>query len=281
MRRALVIALAACGSAPAPVANRSTPGMQVAPVSACPQFSISDGKVWKHVAFPQCPPVPFEIDFGCGDRCPRPCRYTETYEDSSEAYWVSWDARGRWVGTRPVDTVDLTKFSTIPTYDGERLTEVLISNGYGEGATYLKYDARGRLVGVDDVVHLEYGADGRIARYIGGNEIVDLAYDAAGRLVRQSDATRGIVHAYHYDAEGYLIRDDEAGGATEQFEYDAQHRRVRAIERWPPASPGLLLAEERFRYDARGRLVEVISRSATADRVDPDLSVRYDYDCER
>jgi YD repeat-containing protein len=283
MWRLIAVVLVACGSAPPPppIANRSTPEIErVAPVSACPQWFISNTASWKHIAFPQCAPEPFTHEHGCGEACPRPCRVSGPPAVIPLSA-VSYDARGRWVRTAPVN--DEMAAVTEAVYDGDRLVAVTFASGYADGKTTFSYDARGRLTGIDDHTRLEYDRDGRVVRYVASGEIVELAYDGAGRLVRQIDRQREIVHTYHYDGEGYLVRADDDGGvggrAVATYHYDAQRRLVRWAKVWPPESPGLKAAEDEFSYDPQGRLVRVASRVTTEDGTDEPLVTRYEYDC--
>ena len=282
MRRLIVVVLVACGSAPPPIANHGAPVVhRGAPGSACPQWFVGDGRPWKHLAFPQCTPEPFRHEFGCGEECPRPCRVIDDADGTAAIYAVSYDARGRWVRTTPVND-DMAAVSEA-IHDGDRLVAVTEASGYADTRTTFAYDARGRLVAIGEHVRLEYGPEGRVARYVSPGEVVELAYDAAGRLVRQTDRERPLVHTYHYDREGYLIRDDDDGGvggrAIATYHYDAQRRLVRWTKRWPAESPGLKLSEEAFSYDEQGRLVRVVSRNATEDITYDDLVTRYEYDC--
>ena len=119
--------------------------------------------------------------------------------------------------------------------DEQIYTYTAASRKQGRPAQRLTYDARGRIIGVEDGCGNRTGyqsdAWGRVTAIDtaeGGRE--EYAYDPAGNITRSTDARGGVIR-YDYNSQGKVCAITDQQGNTETFRYDREGRRVQHTDR--------------------------------------------------
>jgi hypothetical protein len=257
MKRAIVIAFAACRPAPAPVLTNAfaTTKQPRVPFVPCP--SDSEGPI-EHELFRGCAPAPFHEPIATcpHGECPRPCRVQLVGGGTEQ---VTYDPRGRLIRAQGNESRLLDQSCT---YDHDRLDECqLLYEGRPVSTEKVWRDAAARIIGTSNGEpmvgydpHYTW-ADGRVVREDSTMHSAELHF-VAGRLVKLDEDDMGEKQqiTYTYDADGDVIASSRDGA----YVYDSQKRLVS-------------FGKVKLEWDGRDRLI----RSTVAD-----TQYEYSYDCK-
>jgi hypothetical protein len=227
MKRAVLIAVAACQPAPPPMlANAVAPAAERrVPFTPCP--SGSEGPI-EHALFPGCAPAPYHEPIATcpHGECPKPCR-VELVGGGTQM--VIYDERGRLALARGNEDRLLDQTCT---YDGNRITEC---HQLYEGRTITTQkvwrDAAGQIIGTSDGrpmvgydPHYTW-AKGHIVKLDSTMGSAEYTY-AGDRLIEVDDDDMGDKQriTYTYDADGDVTASSRDGA----YVYDARKRLVAA-----------------------------------------------------
>ncbi|MBI2567764.1 MAG: RHS repeat-associated core domain-containing protein, partial [Candidatus Schekmanbacteria bacterium] len=136
------------------------------------------------------------------------------------------------------------------------------------GITAYRYDARGRLLEVEDPAGRKlgytYDAAGRrtaLTATVGSESFAtSYGYDEVGRLTAVTDASGG-VYTLGYDAAGNRTALEYPNGVTTSYAYDAQDR---LLELGTSAAAGEVLQRYAFTLDPTGKRIAIAEGDGTA-----------------
>ena len=257
MKRALLIAVAACQPSPPPVIANATarPAGHHVPFAPCPRESAG---VIEHELFRGCAPAPYHEPIAAcpHGECPRPCRVQLAGGGTQE---VAYDARGRMIRARGNDDRLLDQACT---YEGDRVAEChQLYEGRPITTEKVWRDRAGHIIGTSNgepMVGYDPHYTWANARVIGlASTMQHDAYEYAGdRLVAAKLEDMGEAHdvTFTYAANGDVTGSSRDGA----FVYDARGRLV-------------ALGTTKLEWDDRDRLI----RSTVGD-----AGYTYTYECK-